>query len=232
MPHPAPARADGLEPSDTLGEGAVEPPAQPSCAEQIAARVQSHYDTVRTVRSDFSQVTHSVMLGNASLGDDAPSVGRVQFSKPGKMRWAYESPRTSLVVSNGKVVWIYDPDAREVQRLPVLEGYLTGAALEFLLGNGKLLDEFAVRSKTCEPDANGTVQLDLVPREPANYESLGMRVSVETGQLMATSLVDIFGNRTLISFSEIEINVELPDSDFDFEVPEGVTVVDISPISP
>ncbi len=212
-----------------------EPPAgssQPDCAEQIAAQVQARYDKVHNIRSRFRQVTRSALLGNASLGDDAPSTGRVQLAKPGKMRWAYEEPQESLVVSNGEVVWIYDPAAREAQRLPVLEGYLTGAALEFLLGSGKLLESFHVSSKTCEVDANGTVELDLVPREPASYERMGMRIELKTGQMVATSLLDIFGNQTLISFSEIEANVEMSDTDFVFSAPEGVSVVELVPANP
>jgi outer membrane lipoprotein carrier protein len=232
-PTPTPTLTPNPKPNPNPAPSADAPAAiEASCAEQVAAKVQARYDGVRNIRARFSQVTRSVMLGNASLGDDAPSTGRVQLAKPGKMRWAYESPQQSLVVSNGKVVWIYDPAAKEVQLLPVLEGYLTGAALEFLLGNGELLEEFDVRSSTCEADAKGTIELDLIPREAASYESMGMRVEVASGQLVATSLVDIFGNRTQIAFSEIEINGTMPDADFAFEVPDGVMVVDISATQP
>jgi len=62
-------------------------------------------------------------------GEETLTRGRVVFAKPGRMRWVYESPEPSLVVSDGETLWIYDPAAREAQRLPVTQGYLTGAAL-------------------------------------------------------------------------------------------------------
>ena len=40
--------------------------------------------------------------------------GAVEFAKPGKMRWSYEAPEPSLVVSDGETLWIYDPTRDEV----------------------------------------------------------------------------------------------------------------------
>ena len=198
------------------------------CAAQIATQVQARYDSVRNIKARFRQVTRSITLGGASLGNDAPAVGVVHLAKPGKMRWAYESPEPSLVVSDGATLWLYDPGAREVQRLPVHKGYLTGAALEFLLGDGKLVEEFEVAVTSCQPDAEGAVEIELVPRRPASYERLGMRVVRDTGLILETSVNDLFGNLTVISFSETELNIELPRDTFHFEVPDGVEVLDLT----
>ncbi len=201
----------------------------PDCAAEVAARVQSHYDSVSDFRARFGQVTQSVTLGSATLGSDAPSAGVVQLAKPGKMRWSYETPTPSLVVSDGKTLWLYDPAAGEVQRLPVTQGYLTGAALAFLLGDGKLAESFEIRAVDCEPDDAGTLLLELTPREPASYQQLGMRVLRADGSILESEVVDLFGNRTRISFSEVETNLSPADSVFVFEVPEGVMAIDLVP---
>ena len=199
------------------------------CAAEVAARVQSHYDSVSDFRARFVQVTQSITLGSATLGADAPSTGVVQLAKPGRMRWSYETPTPSLVVSDGKTLWLHDPGAGEVQRLPVTRGYLTGAALEFLLGDGRLVESFEIKAADCKPDDAGTLLLELTPREPASYERLGMRVSYADGSILESDVVDLFGNRTRISFSEMETNLAPADSVFVFDVPEEVTVIDLAP---
>jgi len=139
------------------------------------------------------------------------------------MRWRYESPTPSQVISDGKILWIYDAGTREAQRLPVTDGYLTGAALEFLLGDGNILEEFNVEAAS----AQDTLELELIPKQAASFESLGLRAKRETGEILGTSLVDLFGNETVISFSDARINLHPAASTFVFEVPKGVAVIDL-----
>ncbi len=190
--------------------------------------IQSYYDAVDDFSASFRQQTRSVVLGNTSLGADAPTTGTVQFAKPGKMRWRYESPAPSQVISDGVILWIYDPATREAQRLPVTEGYLTGAALEFLLGDGKILDEFNVEAVSCAPDDQDTLELRLLPKKPSSFESLGLRAKRKTGEILGTSLVDLFGNETSIWFSDARTNVHPAASTFTFEVPDGVQIIDLT----
>ncbi len=113
----------------------------PSCAEEVALRVQGHYEGVRDLQAEFSQSTHNAVLGDVP-GAEIPARGRVVFAKPGRMRWVYESPEPSLVVSDGETLWIYDPTLKEVQVLSVDAGFLSGTAIQFLLGEGQILESF------------------------------------------------------------------------------------------
>jgi len=219
---PAPPKSNAV-----AEESSVAPSEEKGCAARVAARVQSYYDEVVDFEASFEQVTRSITFGSASLGADAPSRGFVQFAKPGNMRWQYLTPAESLVVSNGRVLWIYDPVAREAQRLPVTKDYLTGAALQFLLGDGQLLKEFDVSAPTCEQDSEGTLVLNLMPRRSASYETLGLRARVATGEIRETLLVDLFGNETSISFSDMRINQAPAPETFEFEKPDGVEVIDL-----
>lgn len=218
-------------PFTSAGDGEPQPQARSveNCAAAVASRVQSYYDTVEDLRARFRQVTRSVILGNASLGDDAPSEGEVELAKPGRMRWSYETPNPSLVVSDGKTLWIFDPVAEEVQRMSVSEGFLAGAALEFMLGDGRLTESFEIRAIRCEQDDRGVVVLELVPRKPANYERMRIGVRSETGAIVDTLLIDLFGNETRISFEGMETNLSPAESRFVFIVPVGVEVIDLRP---
>lgn len=196
-----------------------------ACATEIAARVQRHYDSVRDFAADFEQTTRSVGFASALPGSAEALRGQMVLAKPGKMRWTYTEPEPSLVVSDGVTLWLYSPDLAEAQRLPATGGYLNGAALQFLLGDGKLLEAFRVSASGCEGEAR--VELDLDPREPASYERLWLTVLAETGEVVATGIVDLFGNRTQISFENVRRNQNPPPELFRFEPGPGVEVIDV-----
>ena len=206
---------------------AASPGARPACAagaaEATARLVQSRYDGIRDLRADFEQVTRSASFAGEPLMDSAPRTGRVIFAKPGRMRWTYAAPGASVVVSDGRSLWIHDVEGATATRLEVTEGSLSGAALEFLLGEGNILEEFDVRATDCGAER---VSLDLVPKRDASYERLGLVARTTTGDIEETSIVDLFGNHTEIRFHEIEVNRSPAADLFEFEVPEGVEFID------
>ncbi|MBW2493890.1 MAG: outer membrane lipoprotein carrier protein LolA, partial [Deltaproteobacteria bacterium] len=81
-----------------------------SCRDAATTALQRRYESARDLRADIVQTTHSVALGTAS--EQMTSKGTVVFAKPGKMRWSYDEPEPSLVVSDGTTLWIYDPTFR------------------------------------------------------------------------------------------------------------------------
>jgi outer membrane lipoprotein carrier protein len=140
------------------------------------------------------------------------------------MRWEYQEPEPSLVVSDGKTLWIYDPVFQEAQRLPVGQGFLSGAAIQFLLGEGEMRKSFEIGLVDCTPD---TVELELVPREAASYEKLRVVANRATGDLTRTQVHDLLGNVTRVAFSEVLVNQSPPPETFRFEPPKGVQVIDL-----
>jgi outer membrane lipoprotein carrier protein len=196
---------------------------EPGLAEQTARKIQTRYEGIRDLRADFEQTNVSSTFEGESLMKPEPRRGHVVFAKPGKMRWTYAAPDASVVVSDGKTLWIHDVDAKTVTRLAVTEGYLTGAALQFLMGDGKILDAFRVSATAC--DAR-TVTLELLPNEDASYERLGLVAERSSGRVVATSVGDLFGNLTRIRFDRLEENRNPPPDTFVFKIPEGVEVID------
>lgn len=191
--------------------------------ERAAQQIQKRYEGVRDLAAGFSQTSESATFGGRSLMDDGRKTGQVVFAKPGKMRWEYASPEPSVVVSNGETLWIYDVGGASVTRLSVTAGFLSGAALQFLLGDGQLLESFAVEAIGCEA---GRVHLDLEPKADATYERLGLVADRKTGDVVATSVTDLFGNRTRIEFEDLKVNAQPDPSVFDFVVPEGVELIE------
>lgn len=197
--------------------------ANDACAAEVADRVQRRYEKVRDLRARFEQRTDRAALGGAK-SDALVARGEVVFAKPGRMRWTYASPEPSLVVSDGATLWVYDEKAREVQKLSLGEGFLSAAGLQFLLGEGKLADEFRITAQGCDGDA---ATLALVPKRDAQYERLDLRVERATGAVRETGVVDLFGNRTVVAFDELRENAGVAPDLFRFEVPKGVRVIEM-----
>jgi len=217
------------DPPATRDAGASPAASAPSCAERAARLVQSYYEGVDDLRARFEQTTESVALGTGAAAASTRSAGEVIFAKPGRMRWHYEEPAESLVVTDGEVLWIVDPVAAEAQRLPVSQDYLSGAALQFLLGEGDLLAEFSVTSPDCGGDPR---VLALVPRGEASYERLVLRIDPATGRVRETEVVDLFGNVTRVRFSGVRTNTAPGIDTFRYEPPDGMRVTDLLSTQP
>jgi outer membrane lipoprotein carrier protein len=138
------------------------------------------------------------------------------------MRWSYEEPEPSLVVSDGKTLWIYDPTFREAQKFPATEGYLSGAAIQFLLGEGAIERDFEISALRCEA---AIAELRLQPRKPSSYEKLHIVVNPQTGDLLKTTVFFVLGNVTEVAFFNMELNTDPAESLFRFDPPADVRVI-------
>jgi outer membrane lipoprotein-sorting protein len=194
----------------------------PDCVRATVEAIQKRYEAVDDLRASFEQTTRSVALG--ASGPLTTSRGRVVFAKPGKMRWSYSEPEESLVVSDGRWLWLYDPLQREAQKLAVGDGYLSGAAIQFLMGEGEILRNFRVTAESCD---ESQARLALVPRRPASYERLRVRADRVSGDLLETEIVDLLGNVTRVAFEGIETNVDPAPELFRFVPPAGVAVIEL-----
>jgi outer membrane lipoprotein carrier protein len=207
---PQPARADQ--------------PSELSCRDAVVAALQQRYESARDLRADIVQTTRLVAFG-ADASEPMTSKGEVIFAKPGKMRWSYEGPEPSLVVSDGETLWIYDVAFGEAQKLPATEGYLSGASVQFLLGEGEIGRDFEISALSCEKTS---AELRLVPRKLSSYEKLHVLVNPKTGDLLKTTVFFVLGNVTEVAFSNIELNVDPAASLFRFDPPADVRVIELN----
>ena len=68
-----------------------------------------------------------------------------------------------------------------------------------------------------------------MPREPATYEKIAVKVDAASGDITGTRLVDLLGTVIEVELSELQINQSPPASLFRFEPPQGVRVTDLQP---
>ena len=65
---------------------------------QLARAVDDHYNHLRTLQSDFTEIYRGD-------GPERVESGTLWLKKPRKMRWEYRSPKDKLFISDGRVVW-------------------------------------------------------------------------------------------------------------------------------
>lgn len=193
----------------------------PLDAAAVAAQVQAFYDQNRTVQADFSQSYLYKIYQRQER-----SQGRVVFKKPGKMRWDYAQPNGKVIVSDGRLLQVYEPgDQAESGQLleQKIDQHQLPAAFSFLLGKGKLVEDFHVRLLAAEGQAfrQGYV-LELRPKKPQpQYERLVFYVGAgnSRGVVHRMLILDAAGNRNRFDFSHLRFDHEVSEERFHFRAP-------------
>ena len=195
------------------------PPAQTSAA-AIARRVQRHYERIKDFSATFAQTSTYPTFGNVTKAS-----GKLFLKKPDLLRWEYDDGR--LIVLDGKRLWNWNPEDKEVQ---VKRGFgpdQVPAEFAFLFGKGKLLDRFSVRLVPRPPDLPGGEALELVPKKPSpDVQKVLFTVDAQ-GQVLATVLTNGQGDVNQIVFRDTKVNSNLPDPLFQFEPPKDAHVQEL-----
>lgn len=92
-------------------------------------------------------------------------------------------------------------------------------------GDGKLTDDFNV---TLLPSTeNEQFLIELKPKVVnGEYQYLRLTINAKTYEVLVSTLIDAVGNENQISFMRMQNNQNLPDTGFQFTVPEGVRVIE------
>jgi len=170
----------------------------------------------RTVRANFSQTLYDK---NARTIQE--SKGTMQFERPEKFRWSYEKPYEQLIVGDGTQVWFYDHDLNQVtvRQFNIAIGSSPAA---LLAGNSAIEDNFVLTELGLQ---NQIEWLEAIPKSKESaFEFIQMGFSPE-GTLKIMALRDSFGQTTLLTFSDLDKNPNLPADLFKFTPPENADVI-------
>jgi outer membrane lipoprotein carrier protein len=201
------------------GSGSAAPPAAPD-ANTVISGVQSFYDKTPDLTAEFKQHITSEMYGPQPDGH-----GMVYLKKGGKMLWDYDQPQNQQFISDGKTLWVYQPDDHQVV-IQDLAGSALPTAVTFLTGSGNLAHDF---SGTASQKSDGSIELDLKPKNPSGIlDHLTLLVDPSTFQVRESIVYQTDGQTNDIEFDSVKTSTGLSDSKFSFSVPPGATVLDPS----
>lgn len=190
-------------------------------AQEIAQKVQKFYDNTKTFRAAFSQ-SYVIKVQNKKK----ESKGKVVFAKPGKMAFFYDQPNGNLVVSDGKIIKVYEKEAEQMFETQVQKSQYP-AALAFLMGEGKLESDFKLKlldSATMKFEGGYVLEGTPKTATPA-YSKLLLYVDAQTSQVRRVLIVDAQGNRNRFDFTNPSVNTPVEDKEFTFTPPKGTKIV-------
>lgn len=186
---------------------------------QLARAVDEHYNHLRSLESDFTEIYRGD-------GPERVESGTLWLKKPRKMRWEYRSPKEKLFISDGEVVWFYLPAERQLRKTTLRKLDDLRSPLAFLLGKTKLESELKGLSKVLDqaPVGAGNILLRGVPSAGEASEVL---LEITPGdQIVRIELIDADGATTEFRFAGWQENVPLSDAQFQFTAPPGVETVE------
>jgi outer membrane lipoprotein carrier protein len=211
----------------------------PATIKDVVSALEKGYAGLQDVQADFSQKTTISAVNREQKGS-----GEVLLKRPASsaamFRFNYSRPEQQII-SNGKQVWFYTPQTKQVIVNSVAAMFAGGnsIALSYLTGLGHVSRDFDVAFAAEPQDKQGNYQLVLTPKK-ASPILVKLQLTVSSGaveQLRASGEVknifpivssivhDAGGNRTRIDYNRARVNKGIADGKFNFKVPEGVEVI-------
>lgn len=190
-------------------------------AAQAVQNVQAFYDKSTTFKSDFEQ-----KFWVKAYNQQKTSRGHVTFAKPGKMEWVYLDPKDNRVVSDGKVIRVYEASNKQMFEQPV-DTTQYPAALSFLTGTGSLSATFDFELFSgADMKFPGGYVLVGTPKQPtAAYSKVLFYVDSGTSQVRRVMVIDGQGNRNRFDFVNPRVNEPVAATQFTFTPPPGTSIV-------
>lgn len=187
----------------------------PLIADEARERLDYFFKSVGSMTAEFSQ---EVRDEDGQLIREAS--GSFVLLRPGRFRWDYTLPNAQSIISDGQYLWIYDKDLAQVTVKEL--GKALGASPIMLLSEPRRVDEdFIVLGSR---EADGVAWLELSPKLQ-DTDFLKLEIGLNNQAIKEMVLYDQFGQRTQISFDQLQINPRVPESRFNFNIPPGVDVI-------
>jgi outer membrane lipoprotein carrier protein len=196
-------------------------PAHAEDVRQLAQAVDDHYNRLRSLESDFTEIYRGD-------GPERVESGTLWLKKPRKMRWEYRSPNEKLFISDGRVVWFYVPAERQLRKTTLRELDDWRSPLAFLLGKTKVENELQGLSKAVDqsPLGAGNTVLRGVPKGMGGRLSEVQLEITPSDQIVRIVMMEPDGAATEFRFAGWKENAEVSDRRFQFTPPPGVETVE------
>lgn len=192
----------------------------------IATAVDEHYNHLRTLEAEFTEVYRGSGMERTEAGTLWLEKGGLK--KPGKMRWEYRSPKEKLFVSDGKDAWFYVPEDRQARRTEARKLDDIRSPLAFLLGKSKLEKE--LQGLSLAPDVApltvGDVVLRGVPQAMAERVSEIVLEVTPEHKIVRILIDEVDGSVTEYRFRNQKENEAIAEGRFRFSTPPGTETVE------
>lgn len=188
--------------------------------------LEAFVKNTKSGRAVFTQVVTSPAR-EGQTAKTKTSSGGFEFLRPNRFKFVYKKPFEQSIVSDGQTLWLHDVDLNQVtarKLTQVLSG--TPAAVIAAAADIKALQ--ADFTLVPQPDRNGLEWVQATPRTKDGQVqniTVGFRNTGKGSELAVLEILDSFGQRSVMTFSQFEVNPALNAGGFQFKPPAGADVI-------
>ena len=183
-----------------------------------ADAVDTLKEFVRDVKTGHAAFTQTVTSPDGAK--KKTSTGNFDFSRPNRFRFTYTKPFEQVIVGDGQKVWIYDADLNQVSSRKFSQAL--GSTPAALLAGAALDKDFELSALPAKDGLDWA--LALPKAKEGAFQS--MRVGFRGKELAAVEIIDSFGQRSLLQFSQMLANTTVAPDTFKFSAPAGADVIE------
>lgn len=199
--------------------------AHAACANGLES-LASFVKTVSSGRADFSQVV-TAPAKEGQTARSKTSSGTFEFSRPNRFKFIYQKPFEQSIVADGQTLWLYDADLNQVtaRKQSAALGSTPAALIAAAPDLRALQADFTLAAA---PEKDGLEWVVATPKAKDGQLQavrVGFRAGEKPAGLAALEILDSFGQRSVLSFSKVEVNPALPKDTFQFITPKGADVI-------
>ena len=197
----------------------MEAPAKKITAEAITKKMQQRIDKVGGLSAEFSISTYM-----AALDQNRESSGRLYIlRKKSKLRLERAD---QTIVSDGKSVWTYIPANQQIIVMPAEDSKAGIRPDEFLFFYTNQYTHTLIGDEMI----GGVVHYELhLKANTVLADFPELRIWVDSGEWLTRRVLyaDDMGSETVVQFTHIRLNPDMPSGTFTLSAPVGVEVVDL-----
>lgn len=176
------------------------------------SELQQRLNKVNSFHSDFTQKVTTAEGIKVQEGE-----GELWVKRPNLFNWHMHSPDESVLVSDGKTLWFYNPFVEQVTATWLSDATSNTPFMLITRNDAKEWAEYEVK--------NQGDTFDLIPKKPENHLKQFSMTVTPNGTIHGFTTVEQDGQRSTYQLKSQQ-NEAIDASQFQFTPPVGVTLDD------
>jgi len=176
-------------------------------------------------RAVFTQVVTSPAK-DGQTPKSKTSSGTFEFLRPNRFKFLYKKPFEQSIVSDGQTLWLHDVDLNQVTARKLVQ-VLNGTPAAVIAAAADLKGLQADFVLVALPEKAGLRWVQAVPKtKEGQLQSIivGIKTTDKGTELAALEILDSFGQLSVMTFSQFEVNPALAAASFQFKPPVGADI--------
>jgi outer membrane lipoprotein carrier protein len=188
--------------------------------------LETFVKTTQSGRASFTQVVTSPAK-EGQTAKSKTSTGTFEFLRPNRFKFVYKKPFEQSIVADGQTLWLYDADLNQVTSRKLTQ-VLSGTPAAVIAAAADLKGLEADFALSAQPDRAGLQWVLATPKtKDGQLQNIqvGFKSTDKGSELMALEILDSFGQKSVMSFNQFEVNPALTAASFQFKSPAGADVI-------